>query len=60
MFTGASERVGRDAAERFGARAGRPADPCYHQACDTLRNIDRPVMERVADAVEAALRSLAG
>ena len=60
VFTGASERVGRDAAERFGARAGRPADPCYHQACDTLRNIDRPVMARVAAAVEAALRSLAG
>src|SRR4051794_7326993 len=60
VFTGASERVSRDDAERFGARAGRPADPCYHQACDTLRNIDRPVMERVADAVAAALGSLAG
>jgi Zn-dependent M28 family amino/carboxypeptidase len=60
VFTGASERVGRDAAERFGARAGRPADPCYHRACDTLANVDRPVMQRVADAVEAALRSLAG
>jgi hypothetical protein len=52
--------VGRDAAERFGARAGRPADPCYHRACDTLANVDRPVMARVADAVEAALRGLAG
>jgi hypothetical protein len=59
VFTGASGRVSRASAERFGARAGRPADPCYHQACDTLRNIDRPVMARVADAVEAALRSLA-
>src|SRR3954451_21112112 len=42
------------------AAAGRPADPCYLRACDTLRNVDRPVTERVADAVEAALRSLAG
>ena len=60
VFTGASGRVSRASAERFGAQAGRPADPCYHQACDTLRNIDRPVMERVAESVEAALRSLAG
>jgi Zn-dependent M28 family amino/carboxypeptidase len=60
VFTGASGRVSRASAERFGATAGRPADPCYHQACDTLRNIDRAVMGRVADAVEAALRSLAG
>jgi aminopeptidase S len=60
VFTGASGRVSRASAERFGARAGQPADPCYHQSCDTLRNIDRPVMERVADAVEAALHSLVG
>src|SRR5204863_6701160 len=33
VFTGASGRVSRASAERFGARAGRPADPCYHQAC---------------------------
>jgi hypothetical protein len=60
VFTGASERVGAAEAKRFGARAGQPADPCYHRACDTLSNIDRPMVERVADAVEAAVRSLAG
>jgi Zn-dependent M28 family amino/carboxypeptidase len=60
VFTGASERVGAAEAKRFGARAGQPADPCYHRACDTLANIDRPMVARVADAVEAAVRSLAG
>ena len=60
VFTGASERVGAAEARRFGARAGQPADPCYHRACDTLANIDRPMVARVADAVEAAVRSLAG
>ena len=60
VFTGASERVGAAEARRFGARAGRPADPCYHRACDTLANADRPMLERVTDAVEVALRSLAG
>jgi len=59
VFTGASERVSAEAARRFGARAGRPADPCYHRACDRLANVDRAMLERVADAVEAALRSLA-
>jgi hypothetical protein len=59
VFTGASGRVSRGSAERFGARAGRPADPCYHQACDTLANVNRPVLERVADAVEVAVRALA-
>ena len=51
--------MSRASAERFGARAGRTADPCYHQACDTLGNVNRPVLERVADAVEVALRALA-
>jgi hypothetical protein len=60
VFTGASERVSAGEARRFGARAGQPADPCYHRACDKLSNIDRPMVERVADAVEAAVRSLAG
>jgi Peptidase family M28/PA domain len=60
IFTGASGRVSRASAERFGARAGRAADPCYHQACDTLRNVNRPMLERVADAVEVAVRELAG
>lgn len=60
VFTGASERVPAAAARRFGARAGRPADPCYHRACDTLANASRPILERVTAAVDAALRSLAG
>jgi Zn-dependent M28 family amino/carboxypeptidase len=60
VFTGASERVSAADARRFRARAGRPADPCYHRSCDTLRNVDRAVLRRVSDAAEAALRELAG
>jgi hypothetical protein len=60
VFTGASERVGAAAARRFDADAGRPADPCYHRACDTLSNANRPMLERITDAVEVALRQLAG
>jgi peptidase M28-like protein/PA domain-containing protein len=60
VFTGASERVRPRQARRFGARAGRPADPCYHRACDTLANANRAMLQRVTDAVAQALRSLAG
>jgi len=60
VFTGASERVDASEARRFDARPGRPADPCYHRACDTLSNVNRPMLERVTDAVEVALRDLAG
>ena len=60
VFTGASERVSARDAERSGARAGRPADPCYHRACDTLGNADRGTLKTATDAVAVALRALAG
>ena len=49
IFTGASER---------GRRPG-PADPCYHRSCDTLRNVDVPVLRRMTDAAERGLSALA-
>ena len=61
MFTGASERVG--AAERAGGSAPAPGSrPTRATTAPATRsrNVDRPVVERVADAVEAAVRSLAG
>ncbi len=60
VFTGASERVDRADAERFGAHAGRPADPCYHRACDRLGNADRATLSRITDAIGVAIGRLAG
>jgi Iap family predicted aminopeptidase len=37
---------------------GRPRDPCYHLACDTLDNVNRPVLLRMARAAAEALRDL--
>ena len=34
-------------------------DDCYHEACDTLRNVDRAVLADSTQAVEAALLDLA-
>jgi Peptidase family M28/PA domain len=48
-------------------RAGIPAgglftgfDRCYHQACDTIRNVDRAVLAVSTRATEGALLDLAG
>ena len=38
LFTGASED----------GPGGRPRDPCYHRRCDTIDNVDRTVLLRMA------------
>jgi aminopeptidase Y len=48
LYTGGPERGPR----------GRPRDACYHLACDTLRNVNRPVLLRMARAAARALRRL--
>ena len=37
---------------------GKPRDPCYHLACDTIDNVDRPMLLRMARTTAAALRVL--
>jgi aminopeptidase S len=34
---------------------GESHDPCYHRACDRLGNVDLETLERMADAVSAAV-----
>ncbi|WP_268760677.1 hypothetical protein [Arthrobacter sp. Soil762] len=45
LFTGA-EGIKTDAqAAIFGGTAGVAYDPCYHQACDDITNLDATVLE---------------
>jgi Peptidase family M28/PA domain len=47
--------------ERFGIPVGglfTGLDDCYHQRCDTLRNVDQEVLAQSAAATEAALLDL--
>ena len=44
--------------ERGRGRRTRPADRCYHRACDTLRNVDRRLVRRMSRAAERALVAL--
>jgi Peptidase family M28/PA domain len=37
---------------------GKPRDPCYHLACDTLDNVNVPVLLDMAETTAAALRTL--
>jgi Zn-dependent M28 family amino/carboxypeptidase len=50
LFTGAEELKTPEQAKRWGGTAGRPDDPCYHQACDRTDNIDRTALDRNVDA----------
>jgi Iap family predicted aminopeptidase len=38
--------------------ASRSTDPCYHRACDTLRNVDTAMLARMARATQRALPRL--
>ena len=46
FYTGSSSTKRDAQAKLFGGTAGRPYDPCYHRACDTIENINRDVLEQ--------------
>jgi Zn-dependent M28 family amino/carboxypeptidase len=55
LFTGAEETKTPEQAARWGGEAGKPYTPCYHQACDTLANVDRTALDRNVDALAGAI-----
>jgi len=59
LFTGAEGVKTPEQAAKWGGRAGVVYDPCYHQACDTLGNVDRTALDRNADAVAYTLGTFA-
>jgi hypothetical protein len=58
LYSGAEERKSASQARAYGGRAGRPLDPCYHQACDVLERVDRDVMTELGEAAGDALQAL--
>ncbi|WP_440072099.1 M20/M25/M40 family metallo-hydrolase [Streptosporangium sp. OZ121] len=54
LFTGAERLKTAEEAEKFGGSAGVAYDKCYHQACDTIANIDDKALEVNAGAIAAA------
>ncbi|MFL6026364.1 MAG: M28 family metallopeptidase [Friedmanniella sp.] len=59
LFSGAEETKSRQQAGLWGGEAGEPFDPCYHQACDNLRNLDDAAFDRHLDALAWAIGSYA-
>lgn len=59
LFTGAEEVKTPEEAALWGGQAGQPFDRCYHQACDTLANIDRVALDRMLDALAVGVGTYA-
>ncbi|MEU0537598.1 M28 family metallopeptidase [Amycolatopsis tolypomycina] len=55
LFTGAEVLKTPAQAAKWGGTAGVAYDPCYHQPCDNLGNVDRVALERNSDGVAWAL-----
>ena len=60
LFSGANEIKTPAQVELFGGTAAAPQDPCYHLACDTTANIDREVLEQLAEAAAWVVGRFAG
>jgi hypothetical protein len=51
--------MSEEQAIRYGGTAGEPFDPCYHDTCDDITNLDLEVLGQNADAVAYATLTLA-
>ncbi|WP_372790034.1 M28 family metallopeptidase [Paraconexibacter sp.] len=49
-FSGAEGIKTPEQAATYGGTAGEAYDPCYHQACDTLANLDHQALSEFSDA----------
>ena len=58
LFSGAEGTMTEEQAQKWGGTAGEAYDPCYHQACDTLDNLDVEALDRLTDAVAHAVWTL--
>jgi len=59
LFTGAEEIKTEEQEAIYGGMAGIAYDPCYHQACDTIENVNLEVLDQMADAAAHAVMTFA-
>ena len=57
--TGADEVKTEELRAKFGGIANAQCDTCYHQACDTVDNVNVPVMTQMGQAAAHVLSTLA-
>ena len=59
LFSGAEGLKTAEQAATYGGVAGQPYDACYHQACDTVTNLDTRALGELGDGVAHATWTLA-
>jgi Zn-dependent M28 family amino/carboxypeptidase len=59
LFTGAEGIKTAEEAALWGGTAGVAYDPCYHQACDSIANVNVEALDINADAIAFAVLSYA-
>jgi Zn-dependent M28 family amino/carboxypeptidase len=59
LFTGAEGIKTEEQAAIYGGTAGIAYDPCYHQACDTITNVNTKALFEMGDAAAHAVLTLA-
>ncbi|WP_338071054.1 M20/M25/M40 family metallo-hydrolase [Actinomadura bangladeshensis] len=60
IATGAEGMKTAAEAKTFGGRAGKAYDPCYHDKCDRLKNVNLKLLDTNTDGVAHVLQHLAG
>ena len=58
LFTGDAGTKSEAEARTFGGQAGEQYDECYHQACDTIENVDMAMLEQMTETLMSATVSL--
>jgi aminopeptidase S len=56
---GDAEEKTRRQAKAWGGEAGKVYDPCYHEACDTIDNVNREVLSHYMRAIAGSLAHFA-
>ncbi len=59
LFAGFEGTKTEEEAALFGGEAGEPHDPCYHQVCDTVQNLNPRALDEMSDAAAHATLVLA-
>lgn len=60
LFSGAGDVKSVEEAAAYGGTAGAPMDPCYHEGCDTLDNVDPSLLLDLARATAWTVGTIAG
>jgi Zn-dependent M28 family amino/carboxypeptidase len=55
LFSGAGANKTEEEAVLFGGTAGVALDPCYHDFCDTINNVNMQVLGELSDAAAQAV-----